>query len=116
MDSHIYPAEPVYAQQMRDSGDPHHQPAILEELKVEARSRGLWNLFHPHADWGPGLTNLEYAPLAEIMGHSNLASEATNCNAPDTGNIELLTCSAPTSTRRATSSRCWTARWPPASR
>jgi acyl-CoA dehydrogenase len=91
MDSHIYPAEPVYAQQMRDSGDPHHQPAILEELKVEARSRGLWNLFHPHADWGPGLTNLEYAPLAEIMGHSNLASEATNCNAPDTGNIELLT-------------------------
>jgi acyl-CoA dehydrogenase len=91
MDSHIYPAEPVYTQQMRDSGDPHHQPAILEELKVEARSRGLWNLFHPHPDWGPGLTNLEYAPLAEIMGHSNLASEATNCNAPDTGNIELLT-------------------------
>jgi acyl-CoA dehydrogenase len=91
MDSHIYPAEPVYAQQMRDSGDPHHQPAILEELKVEARSRGLWNLFHPHPDWGPGLTNLEYAPLAEIMGHSHLASEATNCNAPDTGNIELLT-------------------------
>ncbi|HEX5405392.1 MAG TPA: acyl-CoA dehydrogenase, partial [Pseudonocardiaceae bacterium] len=64
MDSHIYPAEPVYTQQMRDAGDPHHQPAILEELKVEARSRGLWNLFHPHPEWGPGLTNLEYAPLA----------------------------------------------------
>jgi acyl-CoA dehydrogenase len=91
MDSHIYPAEPVYAQQMRDSGDPHHHPQIMEDLKAAARERGLWNLFHPHPDWGPGLTNLEYAPLAEIMGRSGLASEATNCNAPDTGNMELLT-------------------------
>jgi acyl-CoA dehydrogenase len=91
MDSHIYPAEPVYAEQMRESGDPHFQPPILEELKAQARERGLWNLFHPHPDWGPGLTNLEYAPLAEIMGRSGLASEATNCNAPDTGNIELFT-------------------------
>jgi acyl-CoA dehydrogenase len=91
MDEHVYPAEPVYARQMRESGDPHHQPQVIEDLKVEARKRGLWNLFHPHPDWGPGLTNLEYAPLAEIMGRSHLASEATNCNAPDTGNIELLT-------------------------
>jgi acyl-CoA dehydrogenase len=91
MDEHVYPAEPVYARQMRESGDPHHQPRIIEDLKAEARRRGLWNLFHPHPDWGPGLTNLEYAPLAEIMGRSHLASEATNCNAPDTGNIELLT-------------------------
>ncbi len=91
MDSHVYPAEPVYAQQMRAAGDPHHHPQVLEDLKAEARRRGLWNLFHPHPDWGPGLTNLEYAPLAEIMGHSHLASEATNCNAPDTGNIELFT-------------------------
>ncbi|HEX3791592.1 MAG TPA: acyl-CoA dehydrogenase family protein [Pseudonocardiaceae bacterium] len=91
MDSHVYPAEPVYAQQMRDAGDPHAQPEILAELKAEARGRGLWNLFHPHPDWGPGLTNLEYAPLAEIMGRSHLASEACNCNAPDTGNMELLT-------------------------
>lgn len=91
MDSHVYPAEPSYETQMRESGDPHHQPRILEELKAEARARGLWNLFHPHAEWGPGLTNLDYAPLAEIMGRSHLASEATNCNAPDTGNIELLT-------------------------
>jgi acyl-CoA dehydrogenase len=91
MDSHVYPAEPVYAEQMRESGDPHFQPPILEELKAAARQRGLWNLFHPHPDWGPGLTNLEYAPLAEIMGRSGLASEATNCNAPDTGNIELFT-------------------------
>ena len=91
MESHVYPAEPVYEQQMRESGDPHFQPPIIEELKAEARRRGLWNLFHPHPEWGPGLTNLEYAPLAEIMGHSHLASEACNCNAPDTGNMEVLT-------------------------
>ncbi len=91
MDSHVYPAEAVYAEQMRESGDPHFHPPILEELKAEARSRGLWNLFHPHAEWGPGLTNLEYAPMAEIMGRSHLASEACNCSAPDTGNMEVFT-------------------------
>jgi acyl-CoA dehydrogenase len=91
MESHVYPAEPVYDRQMRESGDPHFQPPIVEELKAEARRRGLWNLFHPHPEWGPGLTNLEYAPLAEIMGRSHLASEACNCNAPDTGNMEVLT-------------------------
>jgi acyl-CoA dehydrogenase len=91
MDSHVYPAEAVYDQQMRESGDPNFQPPILEDLKAEARRRGLWNLFHPHPEWGPGLTNLEYAPLAEIMGRSHLAPEACNCNAPDTGNMEVLT-------------------------
>lgn len=91
MDSHVYPAERVYDDQMRESGDPHFHPPILEELKAEARKRGLWNLFHPHPEWGPGLTNLEYAPLAEIMGRSHLAPEACNCSAPDTGNMEVLT-------------------------
>ncbi|UZG59945.1 acyl-CoA dehydrogenase family protein [Rhodococcus opacus] len=90
MDSHVYPAEAGYEEQMRESGDPHFQPPILEELKAEARSRGLWNLFHPHSESGPGLTNLEYAPLAEIMGRSHIASEACNCNAPDTGNMEVF--------------------------
>ncbi|MFD4461949.1 acyl-CoA dehydrogenase family protein [Nocardia sp. NPDC058480] len=90
MDTHVYPAESVYDAQMRESGDPHFQPPILEELKAEAKRRGLWNLFHPHPGRGPGLTNLEYAPLAEIMGRSHLASEACNCNAPDTGNMEVL--------------------------
>ncbi len=93
MDEHVYPAEPVYEQQLAASGDPHHQPAILEQLKDEARSRGLWNLFHPHASDdppSPGLTNVEYAPLAEIMGRSPIASEACNCSAPDTGNMEVL--------------------------
>ena len=91
MDSHIYPAESVYEEQMRELGDPHGQPQIIEDLKKEAKSRGLWNLFHPPPEWGPGLTNLEYAPLAEIMGRSHIASEACNCAAPDTGNMEVFT-------------------------
>lgn len=94
MDEHVYPAEATYAAQMAEADSPNVQPPVLEELKVEARSRGLWNLFHPHenAEWGsPGLSNLDYAPLAEIMGRSpHLAPEATNCNAPDTGNMEVL--------------------------
>jgi acyl-CoA dehydrogenase len=91
MDEHVYPAEEVYAEQMRSQPDPHFQAPVVEELKIAARERGLWNLFHPHPDWGPGLTNLEYAPLAEIMGRSHIASEACNCSAPDTGNMEVLT-------------------------
>jgi acyl-CoA dehydrogenase len=94
MSERVYPAEPVYERQMRESGDPHFHPPILEELKDEALHRGLWNLFHPHEMTDPptpGLTNVEYAPLAEIMGRSpHLASEATNCSAPDTGNMEVL--------------------------
>jgi acyl-CoA dehydrogenase len=92
MDDYIYPAERVYEDQMIESGDPNFHPPILEELKTEAHKRGLWNLFHPHPDQGPGLTNVEYAPLAEILGRSiHLAPEATNSNAPDTGNMEILT-------------------------
>ncbi|RMI30145.1 acyl-CoA dehydrogenase family protein [Nocardia stercoris] len=90
MDAHVYPAESIYDQQMRAAGDPHFHPPILEELKAQAGQRGLWNLFHPDPSWGPGLTNLEYAPLAEIMGRSHLAAEACNCSAPDTGNMEVL--------------------------
>ena len=94
MEEHVYPAESVYAEQMAQSGNPHHHPKVLEDLKSTARSIGLWNLFHPHAnaEWGsPGLSNLDYAPLAEIMGRSPyLAPEALNCSAPDTGNMEIL--------------------------
>ena len=92
MDEHVHPAEPVYREQMRESGNPHHHPQVLEDLKAEARSQGLWNLFHPDPELGAGLTNLEYAHLAEITGRSiEIAPEAVNCNAPDTGNMEVLT-------------------------
>ena len=88
----VYPAEEVYKSQLAASGDPHYFPPVMEELKLEARSRGLWNLFLPHkTQWTEGLSNLDYAPLAEILGRSHIASQALNCSAPDTGNMELLT-------------------------
>ena len=91
MDERVVPAEAVYAEQLRAAGDPHAHPPVMEELKEEARRRGLWNLFHPDPDHGPGLTNVEYAPLAELTGRSPIGPEAVNCNAPDTGNMEVLT-------------------------
>jgi acyl-CoA dehydrogenase len=92
MDTHVYPAEPVYEDQMAAAGDPHAHPPVIEVLKQEARSQGLWNLFLPHkTEWTDGLSNTDYAPLAEVMGRSHLASEACNCSAPDTGNMEILT-------------------------
>ena len=88
----VYPAEATYREQMRQAGEPHFQPPVLEELKDEARNRGLWNLFLPHkTEWTEGLSNLDYAPLAEITGRSVIAPEVLNCSAPDTGNMELLT-------------------------
>jgi acyl-CoA dehydrogenase len=91
MDSHVYPAEPVYAAQRAElaaARQRHQLPAVVEELKAEARRRGLWNLFLPDVS---GLTNVEYAPLAELTGRSiELAPEAINCAAPDTGNMEIL--------------------------
>jgi acyl-CoA dehydrogenase len=90
MAERIYPSEALYEEQLREAGDPHAQPPVMEELKAEARERGLWNLFHPDPEWGPGLSNSEYAPLAEILGRSAIASEACNCSAPDTGNMEVL--------------------------
>ncbi len=93
MDECVYPAEAVYEEQMAALGDPHAHPQIVEDHKAEARTRGLWNLFLPHeTQWTEGLSNLDYAPLAEITGRSiHLAPEALNCAAPDTGNMEVLT-------------------------
>src|SRR5580692_10596446 len=94
MDECVYPAEPVFAAQVRDNTEAGHaweRPAVIGELKQEARGRGLWNLFLAHHPEGAGLTNLQYAPLAEITGRSPaIAPEALNCAAPDTGNMELL--------------------------
>jgi acyl-CoA dehydrogenase len=92
MEERVVPAEAVYRAQLAEGGDPHGHPPVLEELKAEARERGLWNLFLPHkTQWTDGLSNLDYAHLAEIMGRSPIASEACNCSAPDTGNMEILT-------------------------
>jgi acyl-CoA dehydrogenase len=91
MDAHVHPAEPVYAAQAAERTDPWATPPVIEDLKAEARKRGLWNLFLPHEPYGAGLTNLQYAPLAEIMGRSpKIAPVALNCAAPDTGNMEIL--------------------------
>jgi acyl-CoA dehydrogenase len=86
----VDPAEPVYREQVEASGNPHFHPPVMEDLKAEARRRGLWNLFLPNEKWGAGLNNVDYAPLCELMGRSFLVSEATNCAAPDTGNMEIL--------------------------
>lgn len=91
MEDHVFPAEPVYWRQVRESGNPFGHPPVMEELKAEARQRGLWNLFLSDPQWGAGLSNLDYAPLAEITGWSPaIAPEALNCSAPDTGNMEIL--------------------------
>ena len=90
MDQYIYPNEQVYHEQITASGNPHHHAEIIDELKIQAKEQGLWNLFLPDDEYGAGLTNLEYAPLAEIMGRVGWSSEVFNCSAPDTGNMEIL--------------------------
>ncbi|MFC7306871.1 acyl-CoA dehydrogenase family protein [Streptomyces monticola] len=91
MDEHVYPAQPVMREQHAQLDSPWQTPQIVEDLKAEARRQGLWNLFLPDAEHGAGLTNLQYAPLAEITGRApQLAPTALNCAAPDTGNMEVL--------------------------
>ena len=90
MNRYVFPNEKVFYEQVEASGDPHHHAELVDELKVKARAEGLWNLFLPNKEYGAGLNNLEYAPLAEIMGKVIWASEVFNCSAPDTGNMEIL--------------------------
>ena len=96
MDEVIYPAEPIYEEQMEKAKDRWQLPPIIEECKAEAKKRGLWNMFLPaDRETGDthgtmGLSNLEYAPICEVLGRSSIASEAVNCSAPDTGNMEVF--------------------------
>ncbi len=90
MNKHIYPNEQTFVDQLNGQSTRWQVPSIMEELKAKARERGLWNLFLPESERGAGLTNLDYAPLCEIMGRSPIAPEVFNCSAPDTGNMEVL--------------------------
>ncbi|MGA7685032.1 MAG: acyl-CoA dehydrogenase family protein [Terriglobales bacterium] len=92
MQEHVLPAEPEYCAQLQNLPDWRNwkQPRVMEDLKARAKAAGLWNLFLPDKEYGAGLSNVEYAPLAEITGRSSIAPEVFNCNAPDTGNMEVL--------------------------
>src|ERR1700692_2747700 len=90
MDQHIIPNEERFQQELESAKDRWESPPVVEELKRRARAQGVWTLSLPHSESGPGLTNLEYAPLAEIMGRVHWASEVFNCSAPDTGNMETI--------------------------
>ena len=90
MDEHVYPSEAIYASELASGASPWQQPPVMERLKELARRSGLWNLFLPEPEYGAGLTNRQYAPLCELMGSSPIAPEVFNCNAPDTGNMEVL--------------------------
>lgn len=90
MEEHVYPNEQTYEEQLNAGDSRWIAPPIMEELKEKAKRAGLWNLFLPESDYGAGLTNLEYAPICEIMGRSPIGPEVFNCSAPDTGNMEVL--------------------------
>src|ERR1051325_2294017 len=90
IDANVLPNEEVYARQVESAASRWMIPPVMEKRKARARREGLWNLFLPESEYGPGLSNLEYAPLCELMGTSPIAPEVFNCSFPDTGNMEVL--------------------------
>ena len=90
MEQHVAPNESAYFDYVEVEGQRWKIPPVIEELKEKARTAGLWNLFLPESKYGAGLSNVEYAPLCEIMGRSPIGPEVFNCSAPDTGNMEVL--------------------------
>ncbi|CAM3972819.1 acyl-CoA dehydrogenase [Alicyclobacillus pomorum] len=90
MNEVVYPNERVYEEQLKEAPSRWLVPPVMEDMKKQAKAAGLWNLFLPESEWGAGLTNMEYAPLCEIMGRSPIGPEVFNCSAPDTGNMEVL--------------------------
>jgi acyl-CoA dehydrogenase len=90
MDAYVLPSEALYVQQVESASSRWTVPPVMEELKARARKEGLWNLFLPESEYGPGLSNLEYAPVCELMGRTPIAPEVFNCSFPDTGNAEVL--------------------------
>ena len=116
MDEHVYPNEGTYAEQLAAADDRWTIPQIMDELKDEARSRGLWNLFMPDPEYGAGLTNLEYAPLCEVMGRSPIATRGLQLQRPRHGEHGGPGAIRDRPSRRsAGSGRCWRARSGPAS-
>ena len=109
MAEHVYPVERQFHQQAREGAARYQQPPVLQRLKALARAQGLWNLFLS-GEHGPGLSNLDYAPVKEIMGRVLWAPEVFNCGAPNVGNMEILAVSARPSSRPAGWRRCWQAR------
>src|SRR5262249_954322 len=88
MEAHVYPAEGIYKRQVDEAKDRWDVPSVMNELKAKAKAAGLWNMFLPRKHYPEALTNLEYAPVCEIMGRSPIGPESFNCSAPDTGNME----------------------------
>ncbi len=111
MDAHIYPIEARFERELEEYGPRFEMPPLFYELQQKAKAEGLWNLFLPESEYGAGLSNLDYAPIAECMGRVEWASAVFNCSAPDTGNMEVLVDALPDTDAPALIDRSGTLRY-----